>query len=68
MDEQRFDQLSRRVAAFATRRQALRAIAGAAVAAVVGTGRALAQDCAAPYNPRANDASCCAGAWFRDRR
>ncbi len=62
MDEQRFDTLSRRLAGVRTRRQAIKAIAGAVVASVAGVRAAEAQQCTAHYNPCSGDGQCCAGA------
>ena len=61
MEDQRFDQLSRTIASFGTRRQVLKAIAGAVVAAVAGSREAAAQTCTAHYSPCQADAECCAG-------
>ena len=63
MNDQRLDHLSRRLARFRTRRQALKTIAGAVVATVAGTSRsAEAQSCTAHYSPCQADDQCCAGA------
>jgi hypothetical protein len=62
LDEQRFDQLSRRFAAFRTRRQAMKAVAGAVAATVVGVRATAAQECTAHYSPCGGDGECCSGA------
>jgi len=62
MEGQRFDQLSRRLASSGTRRQALKALAGAVIASVVGGRGAAAQACVAQYSPCTSDDQCCAGA------
>jgi len=61
VDGARFDQLSRSLARRRTRRQGLKAIAGAAVAVVAGARRASAQACTAHYSPCAGDEECCSG-------
>jgi len=62
VDDQRLDQLSRRIAAFRTRRQALKAVAGAVVTLVAGTRAVAAQACTPQYGPCTADGACCAGA------
>jgi hypothetical protein len=62
LDEQRFDQLSRRLGASRTRRQALRAIAGAVVAGIAGVTAADAQSCTAHHKRCQGDGQCCPGA------
>lgn len=62
LDGEQFDQLSRHVAGYRTRRQAIKALAGAAVAVIAGSRAAAAQTCAPHYSPCGGDADCCDGA------
>lgn len=63
VDERRFDRLSRRLASSGSRRQALRAIGGAAVATVIASRtRTGAQSCTPHHQSCQSDEQCCPGA------